>query len=187
MQNEINNSLKILKKGGTILYPTDTVWGIGCDATNAKAVAKVFNLKSRPEKKSLIILLDEISKISDYVKVFPPQVIDLINSYDRPLTIVFPGAKNLAKNLISDDGAIAIRVVNNAFCKKLISELGKPLVSTSANISGSPTPNVFRDISKYIKEKVDYIVNVDQEKLVPAKPSSVIKIDVNGSYEILRS
>lgn len=187
MKTEIKNSLKIIKKGGNILYPTDTVWGIGCDATNTKAVSKIFALKSRPEKKSFIILLDDISKIKDYVEHFPPQVKDLILSYNRPLTIVFPGAKNLAKNLISDDGTIAIRIVSHPFCKNLIKEMGKPLVSTSANVSGTPTPNVFREIADYFKEKVGYVVNIDQHKLIPTSPSTVIKIDATGNYEILRS
>jgi len=187
MQTEINKSLKILKKGGNILYPTDTVWGIGCDATSNKAVAKIFAIKSRPEKKSFIILLDSIDKIKDYVEVFPPQVADLIRNYNRPLTIVFPGAKKIAKNLIAEDGSIAIRVVNHPFCKKLIADFGKPLVSTSANVSGSATPILFRDISNYIKGKVDFIVDIDQHKLVPVSPSTVIKIDNTGNYEILRS
>jgi len=187
MENEINKSLKILKKGGNILYPTDTVWGIGCDATNSKAVAKIFILKSRPEKKSFIILLDSIEKIKEYVEVFPPQIKDLILHYNKPLTIVFPKAKNLAKNLISDDGSIGIRIVNHPFCTKLIKELGKPLVSTSANVSGSSTPILFRDISEYIKAKVNYVVDVDQYKLSPTSPSTVIRIETSGNYEIIRS
>ncbi len=186
MENEINNSLEVLKKGGSILYPTDTVWGIGCDATSAKAVSKIFAIKSRPEKKSLIILLDEVDKIKNYVENFPPQIADLILNYNRPLTIVFPKAKNLAKNIISDDGSIAIRVVRHQFCKKLISKLDKPLVSTSANVSGTSTPMLFNEISEYIKKKVGYIVNIDQHNLVPVSPSTVIKIDHSGNYEILR-
>ncbi len=186
MKIEINNSLNVLKKGGNILYPTDTVWGIGCDATNAKAVSKIFAIKSRAEKKSFIILLDDVESIKNYVEKIPLQVNDLILNYNRPLTIVFPGAKNLAKNLISDDGTIAIRIVQHSFCKNLIKELGKPLVSTSANVSGTPTPNLFREISDFIKDKVGYVVNIDQHKLIPTSPSTVIKIDVTGNYEILR-
>ena len=187
MKKEIDKALKILKKGGNILYPTDTVWGIGCDATNNKAVAAVFSLKKRPEKKSFIILLDQIDKIKDYVEVFPPQVSDLISNYNRPLTIVFPKAKNLSKNLIADDGSIAIRVVRHDFCKRLIHALGKPLVSTSANVSGTQTPLLFRDIDDYIKEKVNYVVDLDQHRINPISPSTVIKIDEKGNYEILRS
>lgn len=186
MQTEIDNTVKILKKGGTILYPTDTVWGIGCDATNSKAISKVYNIKSRSEKKSLIILLDHIDKIQDYVQLVPKQVEDLIKNYHKPLTIVFPKAKNLAKNLISDDGSIAIRVVNHSFCRQLIKAFGKPIVSTSANVSGTPNPVVFREISEMIKSKVNYVVDIDQNIIQPASPSTVIKIDTYGNYDILR-
>jgi len=186
MQNEIQKAIKILNKGGNILYPTDTVWGIGCDATNTKAVAKVFKIKGRSEQKSLIILLDAIEKIKDYVSVYPNQVSDLIENYHKPLTIVFPGAKNLAKNLIASDGSVAIRIIRHEFCKKLIQKFGKPLVSTSANISGDETPLMFRDISDYIKEKVGYVIDHEQDKLHPASPSTVIRIDETGNYEILR-
>jgi L-threonylcarbamoyladenylate synthase len=186
MQTEINNALKVLKKGGIILYPTDTVWGIGCDATNSKAISKVYNIKSRAENKSLIILVDEMDRLQEYVEKVPEQVKDLIQNYHKPLTVVFPKAKNLAKNLIAKDGTIAIRVVNHQFCKQLIKALDKPLVSTSANVSGTTTPIVFRDISDFIKEKVNYVVNIEQEKLNPSSPSTVIKIDDDGNYEILR-
>jgi len=186
MQIEIDNAVKILSKGGTILYPTDTVWGIGCDATNARAISKIYKLKSRSEKKSLIILVDEIDKIQQYVEKVPRQVEDLINNYHKPLTIVFSNAKNLAKNLVSDDGTIAIRVVKHDFCKKLIHTFGKPIVSTSANVSGTPTPVVFREISEFIKSKVNYVVDIEQNNIQPASPSTVIKIDKNGNYDILR-
>jgi len=186
MQTEIDKSIKILKSGGTILYPTDTVWGIGCDATSNKAVSKVFSIKKRKEKKSLIILLASVEEISNYISHYPSQVSDLINHYHKPLTIVFPGAKNLAKNLIAQDGTVAIRVVKHEFCKNLIKQFGKPLVSTSANISGSQTPIVFRDISSHILDKVNYVVNLEQGKLTPANPSTIIKVDITGNYEILR-
>lgn len=186
MQTEIDNALKALKKGGTILYPTDTVWGIGCDATNSKAISKVYKLKSRSESKSLIILVDHISRIQDYVEILPRQVEDLINNYHKPLTIVFPKAKKLAKNLIPSDGSIAIRVVKHKFCQELIKQFGKPIVSTSANVSGTPTPIIFREIPDVIKAKVNYVVDVDQDNIRPSSPSTVIKIDEDGNYEILR-
>jgi L-threonylcarbamoyladenylate synthase len=186
MINHIDKSLQILKKGGTILYPTDTVWGIGCDATSSKAVAKVYTIKSRSETKSMIILLNDAEKIKDYVKEYPKYVTDLIESYNKPLTIVFPGARNLAKNLIAEDGSIAIRIVKHDFCSQLIAKFGKPIVSTSANISGSPAPAAFRDISDYIKKKVDLVVDMDQNIITPARPSSIIKIDSNGSYSVIR-
>lgn len=186
MQTEINNTIKALTKGGTILYPTDTVWGLGCDATNSKAIAKIYKLKSRSEKKSLIILVDHIDRIQEYVETVPKQIEDLINNYHKPLTIVFPKAKNLSKNIIPEDGSIAIRVVKHEFCQKLIKEFGKPIVSTSANISGTPTPVVYREIADIIKSKVNYIVNIEQDKILPSSPSSVIKIDDEGNYEVLR-
>jgi len=186
MQNEIKRAIKALQKGGNILYPTDTVWGIGCDATSSKAVAKIFKIKGRSEKKSLIILLDNADKIKDYVADYPQQVSDLLHNYHKPLTIVFPGAKNLAKKLIAEDGSIAIRIIRHEFCNNLIKEFGKPLVSTSANISGVETPLLFRNISDFVKEKVDYIVDYEQNKLHPSSPSSVIKIDDTGNYEVLR-
>lgn len=186
MQEEIKKTIAILKKGGTILYPTDTVWGIGCDATNSKAVSKIFSIKSRSENKSLIILLDSIDKIKDYVENYPIQITDLIINYHKPLTIVFPGAKKLAKNMIAEDGSIAIRIVRHEFCRNLIKEFGKPLVSTSANISGTKTPTLFRDIPEYIKTKVNYVVDFEQGNLVPSMPSTVIKIDQIGNYEVLR-
>jgi L-threonylcarbamoyladenylate synthase len=186
MQDEIQKAIKVLKKGGSILYPTDTVWGIGCDATNSKAVSKIFKIKGRGEKKSMIILLDHADKIKDYVKDYPQQVSDLIHSYHKPLTIVFPGAKNLAKKLIAEDGSIAIRIIRHEYCNQLIKEFGKPLVSTSANISGDDTPLLFRNISEFVKEKVNYIVDYEQNKLHPSSPSTLIRIDDTGSYEVLR-
>ena len=187
MQTEINNAIKILAKGGTILYPTDTVWGLGCDATNTKAISKIYKIKSRSETKSLIILVDHVDRIQDYVETVPKQVEDLIKNYHKPLTIVFPKAKNLAKNLIPQDGTIAIRVVNHPFCQQLIQEYGKPIVSTSANVSGTSTPVIFREISDVIKKKVNYIVTIDQNNILPSSPSTVIKVDKDGNYEILRA
>ncbi|OYT15682.1 MAG: threonylcarbamoyl-AMP synthase [Bacteroidetes bacterium 4572_77] len=184
---DIQESLKVLRKDGTILYPTDTVWGLGCDATKSKAVNNIYKIKNRKEKKSLIILVSSIEEIPNYVEHFPKQISDLIQNYPKPLTIVFPGAKNISKNLIPADGTIAIRVVKNAFCIQLIQELGNPLVSTSANISGSTTPIIYREIAKEIKSKVDYIVKHQQKKLSPASPSSIIKVDHLGNYEMLRS
>ncbi len=186
MQTDIKKAVEVLKKGGNILYPTDTVWGIGCDATNNKAVQKIYSLKRRSEKKSMIVLLDEVDQIKNYVSHYPEQVSDLIDNYPKPLTIVFSGAKNIAKGLIADDGSIAIRVVKHEYCKQLIKTLGKPIVSTSANVSGDPTPAVFRDISDFIKKKVEYVVKLEQGNLSPALPSTVIKMDVTGSYEVLR-
>lgn len=186
MEEEIRNCLAVLKKGGTILYPTDTIWGIGCDATNEKAINKIYKLKKRPENKSLIILLDDEKKLTDYVKTIPDIALDLINSIDKPVTIIYPNSKNLPKNVVGDDNSIAIRLVKNEFCKRLIREFGKPIVSSSANVSGDPTPMVFRLITKDILDHVDYIVKIDQDILTEVKASRIIKLDENGEFNIIR-
>lgn len=186
MEEEIKNALNILKQGGTILYPTDTIWGIGCDATNSKAVDKVFKLKNRPENKSMILLIDDDQKIENYVKLVHPIAFELVRSYMEPLTIVYSGAYNLPKNMIAVDGTIAIRVVRDEFCKKLISEFGKPIVSTSANISGEETPYMFSLISEEIKKNVDYVVKIHQNRINKLKASTIIRVKDNGEFEVLR-
>ncbi|MEI6898869.1 MAG: L-threonylcarbamoyladenylate synthase [Bacteroidota bacterium] len=187
MEEEIENCITVLKKGGTILYPTDTIWGIGCDATNEKAVAKIYQIKKRPEVKSLIILVDDPEKISNYVKVVPEIAWDLMESVDKPLTIIYPNAKNLPKNVVGEDHSIAIRVVKNDFCIQLIKTFGKPIVSSSANITGDQAPLVFRRISKEIIQDVDYVVKLNQDILQEVKPSRIIKLDENGAFNIIRS
>lgn len=186
MEEEIKNALNILKQGGTILYPTDTIWGIGCDATNSKAVDKVFKVKHRPENKSMILLIDDDKKIENYVKLVHPIAFELVRSYTEPLTIVYGGAYNLPKNVISTDGTIAIRVVRDEFCKKLISEFGSPIVSTSANISGEETPYMFSLISEEIKKNVDYVVRIHQNRINKLKASTIIRVKDNGEFEVLR-
>ena len=162
--NDIEKCLATLKKAGTILYPTDTIWGIGCDATNAKAVAKIYALKKRDEKKSMIILLKHEDDIKNYAKEPDEKIKTLIANTERPLTIIYPDAKNLASNLINEDGTIAIRVVKDAFCEYLIKALGNPIVSTSANISGEETARHFGEISTEIKTGIDYIVEQRQKE-----------------------
>lgn len=186
MKEEILNAVKVLKNGGTILYPTDTLWGIGCDATNYKAVQKVYKLKKRIGTNSLIILLDKEKKIINYVKNIPEILWDLLKNIDSPTTIIYPNAKNLAKNVIAKDKSIAIRIVRDEFCKKLINLFNKPIVSTSANISGEPTPIIFHNISNEIIENVDYVVKIDHDKLNKVKPSTIIKLKENGEYDVLR-
>jgi len=186
MEQEIQKCIAVLKKGGTILYPTDTIWGIGCDATNEKAVNKIYKLKKRLETKSLIILLDDPEKLADYVKKVPEIAWDLIKSVERPLTIIYPDAKNLPKNVVGEDNSIAIRLVKNEFCKSLIREFGKPIVSSSANISGDPAPLVFRCVSKEIIRKVDYVVSLYQDILKEVKASRIIKLNENGEFNIIR-
>ncbi len=186
MKQEIKNSLEVLRKGGTILYPTDTIWGIGCDATNPKAVQKVFKIKKRMENRSLIILLDRKEQLFKYVKDIPTIILDLIENVNTPITVIYPNAKNLAKNIIATDGTIAIRLVNYEFCYKLIRIFGKPIVSTSANITGQPAPLVFKDIPEEILNQVDYVVNLAHEEIRATKPSTIIKLKTNGEFEIIR-
>ncbi len=186
MKQEIKNCLDVLRKGGTILYPTDTIWGIGCDATNSKAVQKIFKIKKRMESKSLIVLLDRKERLFEYVEDIPNIVIDLVENVNAPLTVIYPNAKNLAKNIIGDDGTIAIRLVRYEFCYKLIRNFGKPIVSTSANISGQPPPLVFKEIPDEIANQVDYKVNLAHDELRGTKPSTIIKLKTNGEFVIIR-
>ncbi len=187
IKEEIETSVALLKKGKVLLYPTDTIWGIGCDATNAKAVQRVFKIKERDESKNMILLLDDAEKLSDYIESVPPIAYDLIKNSAAPLTIVYSGAKNLAKKLIASDGTIAIRIVSGPYCSAIIEGLGKPIVSTSANISGQPTATTFDQISDAIKEKVDHVASVFQDRLRAVKPSTIIKLEENGVFTVLRS
>jgi len=186
-KQEILKANEILKKGGVILYPTDTVWGLGCDATRQKSVERIFKIKKRPESKGFIVLLDQFDKLYDYVDQVPDIAADLINSFDRPLTVIYPAAKNLAKNLLHPDGSVAIRIVRDGFCKSLVSLFGKPLVATSANISGSPAPLIFFKIDPEVVSGVDYVVDLYHDRIDEVKPSTIIKFDKNGEYQIIRS
>ncbi|HTX87512.1 MAG TPA: L-threonylcarbamoyladenylate synthase [Bacteroidales bacterium] len=187
MEEEIRKSLAVLEKGGTLLYPTDTVWGIGCDATNEKAVDKIYRIKKRMENKSLIVLLDDTSRLQDYVGTVPDIAWDLMRKVHRPLTIIYPNARNIAKNVIGKDGSLAIRISGNDFCKSLIRKLGKPIVSTSANISGEDPPLTFNKISQDILGQVDYVVNLYQDVVRQFRPSQIIKLNENGEFKIIRS
>jgi L-threonylcarbamoyladenylate synthase len=186
MIKDIQNSLKVLKKGGVILYPTDTIWGIGCDATNPEAVDQIFRIKKRGDTKSLLVLLDDPKKLSDYVKEIPDIAWDLLKVSDHPLTIVYSGGINLASNIYHSDGSIGIRITGDIFCKELIRKLGKPIISTSANISGEQSPFIYKDISERIKSSVDYIVRWRQDDTARKTPSPIIKIGVKGEIEIIR-
>ena len=186
MQDEIFKALAILKRGGIILYPTDTVWGIGCDATNVDAVKKTYQLKQREETKSMLVLVEHADRIGRYVRDVPEMAWQLIEVNDEPMTIIYPGAINLAPNLIGQDNTIGIRIVQDEFCQKLIARLNRPLVSTSANISGQPSPAIFSEVSDEIKNGVDYIVNWRQDDSVISSSSSIIKIGLGGEIEIIR-
>ncbi len=186
MNAEIVNALKILKKGGTILYPTDTIWGIGCDATNEEAVSKVYQIKNRIESKSLIILIDNPGRLPSYINQVPDIAWELIEVTNKPLTIIYPGAKNLAKNVIAEDGSVAIRIVKNKFCINLIQQFKKPIVSTSANIANQPNPTNFNEIDINLIHKIDYTVKLNQDDLSLLIPSSIIKLGLNGEIQIIR-
>ncbi len=186
MIQTINQVISILKEGGVILYPTDTIWGIGCDATNPDAVAKIYKIKQREDSKSMLVLIDKVGRIPSYVSEMPDLAWDLVELADKPLTIIYPNAKNLAKNLIAPDGSIGIRVVNHEFCSKLIGRYGKPIVSTSANISGKPSPKSFYDIDAEIKDGVDYIVSEEFDHPLSDKPSGIIMLGINGEIKVIR-
>jgi len=186
MEEDIKKAISVLKAGGTILYPTDTIWGIGCDATNKSAVSKVYKIKNRTRDASYIILICKALLLKEYVKVLPPIIWDLVESIDTPTTIIYSGAKNLAKNVIHKDGSIGIRIVKDEFCCKLIEEFGKPIISTSANLSGDMAPYVFRDIPETIKSRVDYIVKSNRNMIKKTKASTIIKLNDNGEFEIIR-
>ena len=184
--DDIDKSIKILEEGGTILYPTDTIWGIGCDATNKAAVDKVFRIKNRSEAKSLIVLIDNIDKLSVYIEKVPDITGDLLESITNPLTIIYSNARKLASNVIASDGTIAIRIVKDDFCSELIRRFGKPIVSTSANISGFEPPVVFSQIVAEIKKAVDYTVSYKQDYYTQTKPSTIIRLRDDGLYTIIR-
>ena len=186
MEQDIKNALNIINSGGTILYPTDTVWGIGCDALNEAAVDKVFAVKQRPREKSMIVLLADARDILQYVAAPPPDIIDMVESFEKPTTVIYEGAIGLADNVINEDGSVAIRVTTDPFCKALIKRLQKPIVSTSANISGAPTPATFSQVSEAIKTGVDYIVQHRRDDETIKPPSRLVKMDDEGNMTVLR-
>jgi len=186
MITELKKAVEILREGGIILYPTDTIWGIGCDATNEKAVKRIYEIKQREETKSMLVLLDSSAKLQAYLSDVPEIAWDLIDVADKPLTIIYPQGKNLAANLLSADGTIGIRITQEIFSKRLCEMFRKPIVSTSANVSGNPSPGNFAEISDEIKQKMDYIVDFRQGEEQQSSPSSIIKLQKDGSFVILR-
>ena len=183
---EVNNALDVLKRGGIILYPTDTVWGIGCDATYAEAVDRIYRLKKRSESKSMICLVSDFKMLNQYIEEVPEVAYDILKNANKPTTIVYDRPLHVAENIINEDNSIAIRVVRDPFCNKLIKKLKRPLVSTSANISGEKFPGNFQEISQPILEGVDYIVNLQRNKR-HATPSAVIKLSNDGTVNVIRS
>ena len=175
MKPEIEKSIEILEAGKLLLYPTDTVWGLGCDATNAEAVKEVYKLKNRVESKSLVILVDSLKMLNDYIKEMPAEALRLLNSLEKATTIIYDHKQGLAKNMIAADNTIAVRIPNHEFCKELIGQFGKPIVSTSANKSGESTPQSFVEIDDAMIDGVDYIVNLERDK-VSFKSSTILKL-----------
>ena len=185
MKKEIENCLDVLNEGGLILYPTDTVWGIGCDATNAEAVNKIYKLKQRPDTKTMICLVAKDPMLEKYVKDVPDLAYDIMDLSEKPVTIVYDHPVGVAHNLIAEDNTLAIRVARDHFCQRLIQRFRKPLVSTSANFAGNPTPRSFVEIDQEILKGVDYVVNLQREG-ENAKPSSIIRLKNDGTVKVIR-
>lgn len=186
MQNDIKSALEVLRNGGLILYPTDTIWGIGCDATNPDAVKKVYTLKQREDTNSMLVLIDNPRFLNTYLQEVPEVAWDLIEVSDKPLTIIYPNAKNLANNLVATDGSIGIRLVKHAFCEKLLQAFRKPMVSTSANISGNAHPKNFNEIDEQIINGVDFVVPEIYDERKNTSPSSIIKLGTGGQVKVIR-
>ena len=198
-KDDLQEAVRVLREGGVIVYPTDTVWGIGCDATNEEAVRKIYAIKQREDSKSMLVLLDALGKLQGYVDEIPSAAWDLLDCtiqdpHDdaqpeqpiRPLTIIYPGAKNLAHNLIAEDGSIGIRITQEPFSKALCQQLHHPIVSTSANISGEPTAKNFRQISQAILDGADYVCRFRRNDTAEKKPSSIINIGKNNEVTDIR-
>ena len=187
MTESLAQAIKVLKEGGLILYPTDTIWGIGCDATNAEAVAKVYALKQRDEAKSLVMLASDLDMVCRYVRQIPDIALQLVEVNDAPMTLIYPGAMGLASNAIAEDGSVGIRIPMSQWLTEFVHRFGRPLVSTSANISGDPSPGNFAEISQAIKDGVDYIVDPSLEKESTGKSSQIIKVGLDGEVKIIRA
>lgn len=186
MQEDIIQACKVLHEGGVILYPTDTIWGIGCDATNEKAVKRVYEIKKRIDSKAMLCLVDKDIKVDFYVSDVPEIAWDLIEMSEKPLTIIYSKARNLADNLIAEDGSVGIRVTKEEFSRRLCERFRKAIVSTSANLSGTPSPANFSEIKQEIIDQVDYVVKFRQEEKGNPKPSSIIKLEKGGLFKIIR-
>ena len=186
-RDDTEKSLEILKRGGVILYPTDTIWGIGSDATNSKSVERIYAIKQRNEAQTMLTLVDGWDMLAGYVDDVPEIAVQLMGKAQKPLSIIYRKAKNLATNLIAADGSIGIRIVQEPFCQQLIKAFGKPIVSTSANISGQPAPGTFDEISNEIKDAVDYIVHWRQDDRQPANASMIVQLNEDGSYKVIRN
>ena len=187
MEEDIKACLAVLERGGTILYPTETVWGIGCDAMNEAAIDRVFQIKNRPPEKSLIVLLAEAKDIFKYVAAPHPDVVDILENFERPTTVIYEGALGFPDNAVAPNGSIAIRITTDPFCKMLIKRMRRPLVSTSANLSGQHTPKIFGEIDAAITTGVDYVVKYRQEDATVNPPSRLVRLLDDGNLDILRA
>lgn len=186
LQDEVKKAVEVMRNGGVILYPTDTVWGIGCDATNEEAVKRVYEIKRRSDSKALICLVDSEARLTRYVRRVSDVTWDMIELATKPLTVIYDNATGLAPNLLAEDGSVGIRITKEEFSKELCFRFQKPIVSTSANISGEPTPQTFDEISDEIKNAVDYVVKYSQRCKEKHQPSSIIKINADGEFTIIR-
>ncbi len=186
MNDDIKQACEVMERGGVILYPTDTIWGIGCDATNEEAVRRVYEIKRRVDSKALIVLTDSEPKVQFYVSEVPEIAWQLLDVAVKPLTLIYPGARNLAPNLLAEDGSVAIRITHEPFSQRLCQRFRKAIVSTSANVSGNPAPRTFAEIPDEIKEAVDFIVESRRNEQTEATPSSIIKLEADGSIKIIR-
>jgi L-threonylcarbamoyladenylate synthase len=186
INSEVKKAVEIISAGGILLYPTDTIWGIGCDATNARAVQRIYEIKQRSDSKSMLVLVPGVEMLRSYVESIPDKALELIFNTTRPTTIIYPGAIHLAPNLLAEDGSVGIRVTSDDFCRKLIEKAGFPIVSTSANISGSVSPGFFRAIDSRIIDQVDHVVGLRQDESESASSSTIIKIEKEGKLTVLR-
>jgi len=186
IEQEVNKALQVLKKGGIIIYPTDTIWGIGCDATNYDAIKRIYKLKQREESKSMICLVSDFNMLNNYVENVPEVAYDILKYANKPITIIYDKPLRVAENIVADDNTLAIRVVNHAFCNQLIKKFEKPIVSTSANISNEASPKSYSEISPEILKGVDYVVNLHREKK-SIKASSIIKLKGDGTVNVIRN
>lgn len=186
MSDEVKKAVEVMKKGGVILYPTDTIWGLGCDATNEDAVRKIYAIKQRKDEKSMLVLLDDAGKLTKYVETVPDIAWNILEVSDKPLTIIYPGAQNLAGSLIAEDGSIGIRITRDEFCCNLIRLLARPIVSTSANISGTAWPANFKSIQPALLTLADYVVEYRQNETYKGKPSGIIKLGTGGEVKVIR-
>ena len=186
IKTEVKKAGAILKSGGTILYPTDTIWGIGCDASRQESVQSIYRIKQRADSKSMLVLVNGITMLEEYIESIPPEALEIIENAEKPTTIIYPGARKLASNLLAPDGTIGIRITSDPFCSLLIEFTGFPIISTSANISGDLAPSSYHKIKTPIRQQVDYVVNWRQGETTASSPSAIIKLKADGTFTTLR-